>query len=572
MSEGEIVRHPELRAATASAVRRRPEEELALDLYGRGGFISLRQAEEDGANDVVAVGQRKAVNLGPRDPSVLYSQATHISTIISKNNLDTILTVKRSDNLIWELFKHNLIHNRVRECLHRMGFYGIFRCGYHGLDNHLITALVERWRRETHTFHLPVGETTITLQDIEIIWGLKVDGIAVTGIDTLRKRHEWQQICFDLLGFAPALGHLKGGHLSLTALNEHCIQMVINDDSTEQEVAQYSRCVALMTIGGCMLPDSQGGAVKLMYLQHLQDINRVSEYGWGSATLAYLYRELCNASTIGKNQIAGPLYILQIWAWSRMPTLSPGIHEQFLTAPRDDHQDVIMPVAPYGARWKLVNTFTHTASHAVRIIRDILDHMEENQFLWNVYDPKAPDVRSLTPDEELTTVWRSVCPLVCFDIVEMHRPNRVMRQFGMRQSIPIPATNGDELHRLTRQGRRNYDWAVHHQGYLAQWENRHGLVVSSGYHHGVHPTTRDYKRWYDQITVRFISPTTRGAGYRTGDAPFRSLVTEEAMILMSRFEGLSLREQSHEALVEVVNDSRRIGRRLYELANRDQQH
>jgi hypothetical protein len=42
-----------------------------------------------------------------------------------------------------------------------------------------ITALVDRWRPETHTFHLRTGEMAVTLQDMSMILGLPIKGVPV---------------------------------------------------------------------------------------------------------------------------------------------------------------------------------------------------------------------------------------------------------------------------------------------------------------------------------------------------------------------------------------------------------
>ena len=47
------------------------------------------------------------------------------------------------------------------------------------LDRSLLTALVDRWRPEKHTFHLPCGEMTPTLQDVAYLLGLPIVGEAV---------------------------------------------------------------------------------------------------------------------------------------------------------------------------------------------------------------------------------------------------------------------------------------------------------------------------------------------------------------------------------------------------------
>ena len=53
------------------------------------------------------------------------------------------------------------------------------RCSRINLDRSLLTALVDRWRPETHTLHLPCGEMASTLQDVSFLFGLPVAGEAV---------------------------------------------------------------------------------------------------------------------------------------------------------------------------------------------------------------------------------------------------------------------------------------------------------------------------------------------------------------------------------------------------------
>jgi Plant mobile domain len=61
--------------------------------------------------------------------------------------------------------------------LHRLGLYQITIMGDCQLDKSLLTTLVEMWRPERSTYHLLVGELTVTLKDMHCLWGLSIRGI-----------------------------------------------------------------------------------------------------------------------------------------------------------------------------------------------------------------------------------------------------------------------------------------------------------------------------------------------------------------------------------------------------------
>ena len=104
---------------------------------------------------------------GPLDDSVLYLQSEHRSAAIFQGT-GVDLDVRRCDKRFFQPLIH--LDERVAHYIDAAGFYGIRRAGYLTVDHGLINALVERWRQETHTFHLPVmGEATVTLQDVEVL-------------------------------------------------------------------------------------------------------------------------------------------------------------------------------------------------------------------------------------------------------------------------------------------------------------------------------------------------------------------------------------------------------------------
>ena len=88
---------------------------------------------------------------------------------------------------------------QISHYITEVGFEGLFKVPNLEVDHALITALVEHWRPKTHTFHRPHGEMGITLQDIEVMLGVPIDGLPmIRGV-----KMDWPTLCLELLGHRP---------------------------------------------------------------------------------------------------------------------------------------------------------------------------------------------------------------------------------------------------------------------------------------------------------------------------------------------------------------------------------
>lgn len=201
---------------------------------------------------------------------------------------------------------HWAVDPRVLRYIEYVGFGGWHRMAFTPVDRALITALVERWRQETHTFHLPVGEASVTLRDVAILTRLPVHGRAVTGGSIVDPRGLVERV----LGVRPDATDVRGGGLKHTWLRDTFGQLPEGID--EGVVHRYARAYLLMLIGA-LFSNKSGSHIPLIYLQLLDnDWDTIRDYSWGSACLATLYRHLCRASHRGSSEIGGPLIVLQV--------------------------------------------------------------------------------------------------------------------------------------------------------------------------------------------------------------------------------------------------------------------
>ncbi|TVU25366.1 hypothetical protein EJB05_27860, partial [Eragrostis curvula] len=316
-----------------------------------------------------------------------------------------------------------------------------------------LTTLVDRWRPETHSFHLPCGEMTVTLQDVAMMLALPIRGEPVTGrCDSAG----WRARVAEFLGEEPPLpeagkrGRSAGVPLSwLRAWFGTCPA-----DADEATVTYHARAWVMHMFGTVLFPDGTRDSASWMYLPCLMEWDAAGQFSWGSAVLAFLYRQLCEACRCRKprSSLGGCVFLLQLWMWSRLPVGRPRVRAPQPWTPEGVPEQ--LPTAAY--LWEHVGAPYAETERAYVEFSNELDALTPSCVNWWPYcDDDVAAVENglgLNPlCHRDSALWTMRCPLICFYAVEYHLPIRVMRQFGRQQPFPPDIVSTSiELHKFDR--------------------------------------------------------------------------------------------------------------------------
>ncbi|XP_059309527.1 protein MAIN-LIKE 2-like [Lycium ferocissimum] len=180
--------------------------------------------------------------------------------------------------------------------------------------------MIERWQLETHTFHLRTGEATITLQDVEVIYGLQIDGQALYRVEP-PEMLPYRQELTRLIGFEPLQRDMCGqSRLLRSSLYAHLrfvdLQDPIDEATPQADVDRRARLYILIIFGGIMFPNTSGANMSMRYLLFIKDLDRRDVATRGAAVLAYMYRGFDQASMGKRLEVTAFSSLLQVETFS----------------------------------------------------------------------------------------------------------------------------------------------------------------------------------------------------------------------------------------------------------------
>jgi len=193
----------------------------------------------------------------------------------------------------------------------------------------LLMTLCERWHPEISSFHMVLGEMTVTLDDVACLMHLQIEGRMLSH-EKKMLRHEAYALIVRHLGVSQAdaekyCGEEYGGYISYPKLRElytryldRATRLADPEDPGDPKELERVRtfcvkCYLLYLVGCLLFGDKSNKRIELVYLTTMEDgYAGMRNYSWGGMTLAYLYHCLAEACLPRDRALWGSVTLLTI--------------------------------------------------------------------------------------------------------------------------------------------------------------------------------------------------------------------------------------------------------------------
>ncbi|KAJ1424223.1 Aminotransferase-like, plant mobile domain [Sesbania bispinosa] len=324
--------------------------------------------------------------------------------------------------------------------------------GTHSLvDKSLLSAFVERWHKDTSNFHLPVGEMTITLDDVNNLLHILVHG-RFFFLPSLGK-DEAKELLVTLLGVSYSDAHEEIEYTRCPSVRLSWLRTVYENMVEENRLTYAARAYLLHLVGCTIFTDKSASNVRVQYLEMFRVLAAVGHIAWGAVALAYLYEQLNEASLHQTRQLAGYSTLFQAW-----------ILEHFSHVTHGERSPDNVEGMPLSRRLR-----PHRPVGDVVNVRQYLDRIRYSDIIWTPYITH----RAYRPFYDVCWYYGYItsggAPLP-------HLPDRVMRQYGHVQSIPpspheeLPVPPSADVHAHF----------IHYHDHLLDESRRGPLVTHAG--------------------------------------------------------------------------------------------
>ncbi|XP_028195151.1 protein MAIN-LIKE 1-like [Glycine soja] len=272
---------------------------------------------------------------GPRDPSVLTSFADHVAHAVWSGQ-------ERPDlKLVSHGRKVTLIGRPVPEIEGLVGATGLsplIDCSIVTGDPGLVSAFVERWHSETNTFHLPVGELTITLDDVSSLLHFPITG-ALHNFHAL-SAEEAIFLLTELLEVFVEEARAETTRSRGAYVRLRWVRDIYEMRCQARRWIVAARAYLLHLVDCTLFANKSETYVHVVHLDAFCDLGQSDGYAWGVAALIHMYDQLDEASRTTTRQIAGYLTLLQYWIYEHFPSV-----HQCVT------YDAYQETSPRASRW-----------------------------------------------------------------------------------------------------------------------------------------------------------------------------------------------------------------------------